>query len=81
MSKKLIYFTNFKNADLTNVNADTVHFFGCDFTDTKLNGVSGKQIFIVESDFTNAEMKNGMLIIKLEKFIPENKKPKLINIK
>merc|ERR1712196_115788 len=24
----------------------------------------------------NAEMKNGMLIIKLEKFIPENKKPK-----
>ena len=23
----------------------------------------------------NAEMKNGMLIIKLEKFIPENKKP------
>ena len=28
----------------------------------------------------NAEMKNGMLIIKLEKFIPENKKPKLINI-
>ncbi|MAI28749.1 MAG: heat-shock protein [Pelagibacteraceae bacterium TMED124] len=29
----------------------------------------------------NAEMKNGMLIIKLEKFIPENKKPKSINIK
>ena len=29
----------------------------------------------------NAEMKNGMLIIKLEKFIPENKKPKFINIK
>ncbi len=29
----------------------------------------------------NAEMKNGMLIIKLEKFIPENKKPKLISIK
>ena len=29
----------------------------------------------------SAEMKNGMLIIKLEKFIPENKKPKLINIK
>ena len=29
----------------------------------------------------NAEMKNGMLIIKLEKFIPENKKPKLIDIK
>tara|TARA_Y100000766_G_C18307445_1_gene319269 strand:- start:33 stop:461 length:429 start_codon:yes stop_codon:yes gene_type:complete len=29
----------------------------------------------------NAEMTNGMLIIKLEKFIPENKKPKLINIK
>ena len=29
----------------------------------------------------NAEMKNGMLIIKLEKFIPENKKPKLIIIK
>ena len=29
----------------------------------------------------NAEMKNGMLIIKLQKFIPENKKPKLINIK
>ena len=29
----------------------------------------------------NAEMKNGMLIVKLEKFIPENKKPKLINIK
>ena len=29
----------------------------------------------------NAEMKNGMLVIKLEKFIPENKKPKLINIK
>ena len=29
----------------------------------------------------NAEMKDGMLIIKLEKFIPENKKPKLINIK
>ena len=29
----------------------------------------------------NTEMKNGMLIIKLEKFIPENKKPKLINIK
>ncbi|MDC2966141.1 Hsp20 family protein [Alphaproteobacteria bacterium] len=27
------------------------------------------------------EMKNGMLIIKLEKFIPENKKPKLISIK
>lgn len=29
----------------------------------------------------NAEMTNGMLIIKLEKFIPENKKPKLISIK
>ena len=29
----------------------------------------------------NAEMKNGMLIIKLEKFIPQNKKPKLISIK
>ena len=29
----------------------------------------------------NAEMKNGMLIVKLEKFIPENKQPKLINIK
>ena len=29
----------------------------------------------------NEEMKNGMLIIKLEKFIPENKKPKLISIK
>ena len=29
----------------------------------------------------NAEMKNGMLVIKLEKFIPENKKPKLIDIK
>lgn len=29
----------------------------------------------------NAEMKDGMLIINLEKFIPENKKPKLINIK
>ena len=29
----------------------------------------------------NAEMKNGMLIVKLEKFIPENKKPKLISIK
>jgi molecular chaperone IbpA len=29
----------------------------------------------------DAEMKNGMLIIKLEKFIPENKKPKLISIK
>ena len=29
----------------------------------------------------NAEMKNGMLIRKLEKFIPENKKPKLISIK
>ena len=29
----------------------------------------------------NAEMKNGMLIIKLEKFIPENKKPTLIKIK
>ena len=29
----------------------------------------------------NAEMKDGMLVIKLEKFIPENKKPKLINIK
>ena len=28
-----------------------------------------------------AEMKDGMLIIKLQKFIPENKKPKLINIK
>ena len=29
----------------------------------------------------NAEMKDGMLIIKLEKFIPESKKPKLISIK
>jgi len=29
----------------------------------------------------NAEMRNGMLIVKLEKFIPENKKPKLIHIK
>ena len=29
----------------------------------------------------HAEMKDGMLIIKLQKFIPENKKPKLINIK
>ena len=29
----------------------------------------------------NAEMTDGMLIIKLQKFIPENKKPKLINIK
>ena len=29
----------------------------------------------------NAEMKDGMLRIKLEKVIPENKKPKLINIK
>ena len=29
----------------------------------------------------NAEMKDGMLTVKLEKFIPENKKPKLISIK
>ena len=29
----------------------------------------------------NAEMKDGMLSIKLERFIPENKKPKLISIK
>ena len=29
----------------------------------------------------NAEMKDGMLIIKLEKFVPESKKPKTINIK
>ena len=29
----------------------------------------------------NAEMKDGMLYIKLERFIPENKKPKLISIK
>ena len=29
----------------------------------------------------NAEMKNWMIKIKLEKFIPENKKPKLISIK
>ena len=29
----------------------------------------------------NAEMKDGMLSIKLERFIPENKKPKIINIK
>ncbi len=29
----------------------------------------------------NAEMKDGMLRIKLEKVIPEHKKPKLINIK
>ena len=28
-----------------------------------------------------AEMKDGMLTIKLEKIIPENKKPKFINIK
>ena len=28
-----------------------------------------------------AEMKDGMLIICLERFIPENKKPKLIDIK
>ena len=59
---QMIYFTNFKNADLTNVNVDSVQFFGCDFTDTKLNGVSGKQIFIVESDFTNAEMKNFQML-------------------
>jgi molecular chaperone IbpA len=29
----------------------------------------------------SAEMKDGMLTVKLEKFIPENKKPKLISIK
>ena len=29
----------------------------------------------------SAEMKDGMLTIKLEKFIPESKKPKLISIK
>ena len=29
----------------------------------------------------NAELKDGMLRIKLEKVIPENKKPKLISIK
>ena len=29
----------------------------------------------------NAEMKDGMLTVKLDKFIPENKKPKLISIK
>ena len=29
----------------------------------------------------NAEMKDGMLVIKLEKFIPESKKPKVIPIK
>ena len=29
----------------------------------------------------NAEMKDGMLTIKLEKIIPESKKPKLISIK
>ena len=29
----------------------------------------------------NAEMKDGMLTIKLEKIIPENKKPKFISIK
>ncbi len=29
----------------------------------------------------NAEMKDGMLVVKLEKFIPESKKPKVIPIK
>ena len=29
----------------------------------------------------NAEMKDGMLTIKLERFIPESKKPKIISIK
>ena len=29
----------------------------------------------------NAEMKDGMLKIKLEKFVPEHKKPKSISIK
>ena len=34
-----------------------------------------------EIEVKNADMKNGMLYIKLEKIIPEHKKPKMIPIK
>ena len=55
---QMVYFVDFTNADLTNVDLYSVHFFGSNFTDAKLNGISGEQIFILESDFTNSEMKN-----------------------
>ena len=56
--EQMLYFVNFTNADLTNVNLYSVQFFGNNFTDAKLNGISGDQIFILESDFTNSEIKN-----------------------
>ena len=55
---QMVYFVDFTNANLTNVDLYSVHFFGNNFTDAKLNGISGKQVFILESDFTNSEMKN-----------------------
>ena len=58
LEDQMIYFTNFTNADLTNVSLESVQFFGTDFTNAKLNGISGKQIFVLESNFTNVEMEN-----------------------
>ena len=56
--EQMIYFANFTNANLSNVNLYNVQFFGGDFTNAKLNSISGKLVSILESDFTNSEMKN-----------------------
>ena len=38
---QMVYFVDFTNANLTNVDLYSVHFFGNNFTDAKLNGISG----------------------------------------
>ena len=57
-TNQMIYFADFINADLSNIKVNSVQFFGCNFSNTKLDGMAAKQMFIVKSDFNNTMMNN-----------------------
>ena len=58
-SNQMVYFVNFKNANLTNVNANSVQFIGCDFSNAKLEDFTAIQMFIIKSEFSNAEINDA----------------------
>ena len=55
---QIIHFTDFQNANLSNVNFNRVNFSGTDFTNAKLNNILGNSLSFLKSDFTNVEMNN-----------------------
>ncbi len=51
-----IYFADFSNANLTMVNLLNVQFFGCNFSNSILDAISGKNLFFLKNDFSDVQM-------------------------